>query len=283
MDIVQNPTDIQQCAGERRRSGQTIGLVPTMGALHQGHLSLVAAARAACDFVITTIFVNPKQFGPGEDFEDYPRTMESDLDLCRAAGSDLVFTPAVCDMYVPGSSTTVEVAGITEILEGQSRPTHFDGVTTLVAKLFNMTLPDRAYFGQKDYQQQMIIRRMVSDLNWHVEIINCPTVREPDGLAMSSRNRYLSPVERDQALILNRVLEQADQLAAAGQMSPQEIQTGMAETLRNAEGIEPDYAVVVESESLQPMEKNFGCAVALLAARVGRTRLIDNRILTFAE
>ncbi|MCH2210433.1 MAG: pantoate--beta-alanine ligase [Fuerstiella sp.] len=283
MDVVQHPADIQQSICDRRRSGQTIGLVPTMGALHQGHLSLVAAARAACDCVVTTIFVNPKQFAAGEDFEDYPRTMESDLDLCRAADTDLVFAPAAGDMYLPDCLTKVEVADMAKLLEGESRPNHFNGVTTIVAKLFNITLPDRAYFGQKDYQQQMIIRRMVRDLNWNIDIVTCPTIREPDGLAMSSRNRYLSPVERDQALILNRVLEQADRLASAGGMNPQAIQTGMTKTLSNAEGLEPDYAVVVDPESLRPMEKESGNAVALLAVRVGNTRLIDNRMLTFAE
>ena len=283
MDVLQHPVEIQAYVGEQRRSSQSIGVVPTMGALHDGHLSLVTTARAECDLVITTIFVNPTQFGPGEDFEQYPRRLEIDLELCQSAGTDLVFAPTVNDMYFSDSITTVRVPGISQVLEGASRPSHFDGVTTVVAKLFNLTQPDRAYFGQKDYQQQLIIRRMVRDLNWPLEVITCPIVREPDGLAISSRNRFLSPRERKRALILNRTLAQAHNRAAEGRSSPAEVQAEMSQQLMSADGVEADYSLVVDPETLQPAGNDHKTAVGLVAARVGRTRLIDNQILTFAR
>ena len=283
MDVLQHPVEIQTRVRKQRSSGLSIGVVPTMGALHVGHRSLIEAARAECDFVVTTIFVNPTQFSPTEDLKLYPRPLKADLDLCRSAGCDLVFTPSVEDMYSAGSQTTVAVSGIRGMLEGASRPTHFDGVTTVVAKLFNITLPDRAYFGQKDYQQQLIVRQMVRDLNWPVEVVTCPIVRESDGLAISSRNRYLSPQQREQALSLNQILNRAHQQAASGQSSPEDVQTEMVRQLEDAEGLDPDYAVVVDSETLQPAEKQAQTAVGLLAARVGKTRLIDNRVLIFAD
>lgn len=282
MDVLQHPVEIQARVRSQRSSCQSIGVVPTMGALHEGHRSLIEAACAECDFVVTTIFVNPTQFSPAEDLKHYPRPLEADLDLCRSVGCDLVFRPSVEDMYSAGSQTTVAVSGIRSMLEGVSRPTHFDGVTTVVAKLFNLTLPDRAYFGQKDYQQQLIIRQMVRDLNWPVEVVTGPIVRESDGLAMSSRNRYLSSQQREQALSLNQVLNRAHQQAASGQ-SPEDVQADMLRQLEIAEGVDPDYAVVVDSETLQPAKKQTQTAVGLLAARVGNTRLIDNRVLTFAD
>jgi pantoate--beta-alanine ligase len=282
MDILKHPTEIQSRVRERRYLRQSVGVVPTMGALHDGHLSLVKTARAECDFVITTIFVNPLQFGPNEDLDQYPRALQTDLDMCRAAGADLAFIPTADDMYCAGSSTTVTVAGLSGILEGACRQTHFDGVTTVVAKLLNITLPDRAYFGQKDYQQQLIIRRMVQDLNWPLSIVTCPIVREPDGLAMSSRNQYLRPHERERALLLNRILDHAARQAADGGSSPDQVQSDMAGQLFGAEGVKPDYAVVVDPDSLEPAGDHVSTAVALLAAWVGRTRLLDNRILTFA-
>ena len=282
MNVFQQPAEFQARVRERRRSSRTVGVVPTMGALHEGHLSLVAAARSECDVVITTIFVNPTQFGLGEDFEQYPRRLESDLELCRSAGTDLVFAPSVNDMYLSDNSTMVRISGLAQVLEGASRPTHFDGVTTVVAKLLNITQPDRAYFGQKDYQQQLIIRRMVRDLNWPVDIINCPIIREPDGLAMSSRNRFLSARERAQALVLNRTLVQARWRAAEERTSPERVQAEMQQQLQLADGVEPDYAMVVDAETLRPAGNAHQTAVALVAARVGRTRLIDNQILTFS-
>ena len=283
MDVLLHPVEIQTRVRKQRSSGQSIGVVPTMGALHEGHLSLIEAARAECDFVVTTIFVNPTQFSPTEDLKKYPRPLEADLDLCRSADCDLVFTPSAEDMYSAGRQTTVAVSGIRSMLEGVSRPTHFDGVTTVVAKLFNITLPDRAYFGQKDYQQQLIIRQMVHDLNWPLEVVTCPIVREADGLAMSSRNRYLSVQQREQALCLNQILNRADVQAASGQSSPEMVQAEMLSQLQAAEGVDPDYAVVVDPETLQPAKKLAQTAVGLLAARVGNTRLIDNRVLTFAD
>ncbi|MCL4110321.1 UNVERIFIED_CONTAM: hypothetical protein GTU68_006598 [Idotea baltica] len=246
-----------------------------MGALHQGHISLVETAAAECDFVVTTIFVNPTQFGPNEDFDKYPRTLEDDLAKCKAAGADLVFVPDVAIMYPKGSETTVRVAGPTEVLEGAHRPGHFDGVTTIVAKLFHVTEPDKAFFGQKDFQQQLVIRRMVEDLNWALEIVMCPTVREADGLAMSSRNRYLSAAERQTAVQISAALREAEQASTT------------ADAVPSVDGLELDYAVVVDSETLQPISNqdalvaNRSPAVALIAAKVGATRLIDNQILGF--
>lgn len=283
MDVLRLPKDVQSCVRQQQQQGQTVAVVPTMGALHDGHLSLIHAARRECDFVITTIFVNPTQFGPDEDYVRYPRDLNADLDLCRSADADLVFAPAVDDMYPADSETVVRVTGISTVLEGQSRPTHFDGVTTIVTKLLNITLPDRAYFGQKDYQQQLIIRRMVEDLNWPTEIVTCPIIREADGLALSSRNRYLSASQREAALILHRTLNRAQEQAAAGAMSPAEIQQAMSDRLDDTDDVEPDYAVVADPQTLQPADDQSTAAVALLAARVGSTRLIDNAMLTFAE
>ena len=282
MDVIKLPADVQACIRQQRQAGRTVGVVPTMGALHDGHLSLVEAARTECDFVVTTIFVNPTQFGPGEDFDKYPRTMDTDLELCASAGTDLVFTPSVDDMYPPNSCSTVVVSDITRVLEGQSRPTHFDGVTTIVAKLFNITLPDRAYFGQKDYQQQLVIQRMVQDLNWPLKVVTCPIVREYDGLAMSSRNRYLSAQERNRALVLSGTLKWAQKAASSGRNAV-EVQKEMAKRLQSVDGLELDYAVVADPKTLRPAESHAATAVALLAVRVGATRLIDNDMLTFAE
>ena len=283
MNVLRTVIDVQTCVRSRRQQGQAVAVVPTMGALHEGHLSLIRAACQDCDFVITTIFVNPTQFGPNEDFDQYPRDLQTDLDLCRSAGADLVFAPSVGEMYTSDSLSTVHVSGVSALLEGTSRPTHFDGVSTIVAKLFHITLPDRAYFGQTEYQQQLLIRRMVQDLNFPEEIVTCPIVREDDGLALSSRNRYLSSEERQSALVLSRTLREAAQLAASGTASPQDVQTGMVQQLDDADGVDPDYAVVVHPETLQPATEETKTAVALLAARVGRTRLIDNQILTFAD
>ena len=252
-----------------------------MGALHVGHVSLMDAARSECDFVIASIFVNPLQFGPNEDFERYPRTLEQDLEKCENAGVDLVFTPATAQMFAPGAESIVSLAGLTRQLEGRHRPDHFDGVTTVVAKLFNIILPDQAYFGQKDYQQQLVIRRMVSDLNWDLEIVTCPIVREDDGLAMSSRNRYLSPDDRASSLILFRALSTAQNLARTGSESPDAIARRMQQLMADVPGVEPDYAVVVDCDTLEPLVERPERAVALVAARVGKTRLIDNQILRF--
>ncbi len=282
MDVLSSPNDVRCLVRHRRASGHLIGVVPTMGALHEGHLSLIRAARAECDTVVTTIFVNPTQFGPDEDFERYPRTPEADLELCREAGTSIVFIPNVDDMYTPDAATTVTVSGITRVFEGASRPTHFDGVTTVVAKLFHITEPDRAYFGQKDYQQQLVIRKMASDLNWPVTIVTCPVVRDADGLALSSRNRYLTDSQRRQALVLNQALTTAAEQALAGHR-PWQIENTLTETLKHADGIRPDYAAVVDPDTLQSVPDDCRRAVALAAVWVGSTRLIDNRLLTFPE
>ena len=263
-----------------RREGAVVGVVPTMGALHAGHVSLVEIARNECGFVVATIFVNPTQFGPNEDFDRYPRTLDDDLAKCEAAGADLVFTPNTDDMYRADAETSICVHELTRKLEGAIRPGHFDGVTTVVGKLFNITLPDRAYFGQKDYQQQLIIRRMVQDLNWGIEIVTCPIIREPDGLAMSSRNRYLSATERSRALKLIECLRFAEQQAGNG-VKPNKIAEQMSQRLEACEGIQLDYAVVADADRLIPAKDNARSAVALVAARLGKTRLIDNQILRF--
>ncbi|MFN9717711.1 MAG: pantoate--beta-alanine ligase [Planctomycetota bacterium] len=227
-----------------RRSGQLVGCVPTMGALHPGHVSLIERARQECDFVVATIFVNPTQFGPNEDFSKYPRTLEADLEMCRNAGADLVFTPSTDSMYSRTAQTIVRVTQLSTVLEGRHRPGHFDGVSTVVTKLFNITEPDRAYFGQKDYQQQLIIRQMVADLDEPVEIVTCPIIREHDGLAMSSRNRYLSSEERSRAGELSAALRLAVRLAADTDDSPQAIAEQMHEHLRSVGGISLQLAVL---------------------------------------
>lgn len=280
MQVISLPEQTQKFLLQRRQEGHTIAVVPTMGALHEGHLSLVERARSECSFVVTTIFVNPTQFGPGEDFEQYPRTLEDDLRKCEEAGADLVFTPATQEMYPPGSQSIVRVSELTQVLEGAHRPTHFEGVTTIVAKLFNVTVPSVACFGRKDYQQQLIIRQMVADLNWPVKIVTCPIIREPDGLALSSRNRYLSPRDRERALVLSRALQSAKAAAAAGE-SPRLIADSMQETISGMSGVALDYAVVADGNTLQPATSDLSEAVALVAARVGQTRLIDNAILRF--
>ena len=251
-----------------------------MGALHAGHASLIEAARKDCDYVVSTIFVNPTQFGPNEDIDRYPRTLDDDLQKCEAAGADLVFTPDTSQMYLPDAESDVRVTGLTQKLEGERRPGHFDGVTTVVAKLFNITVPDKAYFGQKDYQQQLVIRRMVMDLDWGIEIVTCPIIREAGGLAMSSRNRYLSAEDRQRSLVLHRSLMLAEQLAAAG-IRTAEIAARMSRLIEAEDGVELDYAVVVDRSTLVPAADDAETGVALLAAKLGKTRLIDNQELRF--
>ena len=281
MIVESSPAEVHRVVRAARQRGLTVGCVPTMGALHQGHVSLLEAARKDCGFVVGTIFVNPTQFGPNEDFSKYPRTLESDLDMCRTAGADLIFTPPVSAMYGESAQTIVRVTELSTVLEGAHRPGHFDGVTTIVTKLFNVTEPDRAYFGQKDFQQQLIIRQMVTDLDQPVEIVTCPIIRESDGLAMSSRNRYLSIDERQRASQLFQALKLAERLAADPQLLPLDIATAMQEHLNSVGGIDVQYAVVADSMTLRPLAERSDSAVALIAAKVGQTRLIDNKILRF--
>ena len=283
MQILSAPADIHRAVRNARRQGQTVGCVPTMGALHAGHASLIERARAECACVVATIFVNPTQFGPNEDFSRYPRTLDADLEICRQAGADLVFTPAVSDMYSPNAETIVRVNRLSTVLEGAHRPGHFDGVTTVVAKLLLITEPDRAYFGQKDFQQQLIIRRMVRDLNFPVEIITCPIVRESDGLAMSSRNRYLSTTERQTATAISQALQFAQSLASQHDVSPSAVADALTGRLSSVPGLELQYAVLADPDTLEEIPRNatIPAAVALVAARVGTTRLLDNHILRF--
>ncbi len=261
-----------------RRNAQVIGCVPTMGALHAGHVSLIERARAECDFVILTLFVNPTQFAPTEDLAKYPRPFEADCDKCRVAGVDLLFHPDASAMYLPGHSTFVEVEGLTAGLEGAIRPTHFRGVTTVVAKLLNLTQSDKAYFGQKDFQQQAVIRRMCRDLDMPTEIITCPTLRDPDGMAMSSRNVYLSPEERASGLSLSRSLRLAHDRILAGTNDLAAIRAEMRAEMERS-GVRVDYATLADPDSLAELTQRQTRIVALVAGRIGTTRLIDNMVI----
>jgi pantoate--beta-alanine ligase len=264
-----------------RRAGETIGLVPTMGCLHEGHLSLIRAARAECGLVVMSLFVNPAQFGPRDDLDRYPRDEERDLRLAGAAGADFVFAPPVDEVYAAGASTAVEVSGpLTGVLDGDRErrgPEHFRGVATVVAKLFNLVGPDVAYFGQKDAQQAVVIRRMVRDLDFPVRIEVMPTVREPDGLAMSSRNAYLDPADRERATALSRALAAAERGARAGSLA-EGLAAARAELA--AAAIEPEYLEARDAETLEPVERLGDRHVLIaVAARVGAARLIDNVLI----
>ena len=263
----------------QRAAGRSIGLVLTMGALHEGHLSLVRRARAECDAVVATIFVNPTQFGPSEDFSRYPRTLEKDLELLAELGCDLVFAPAQDEIYPPGFSTYVEPPAVAALLEGKHRPGHFRGVGTVVLKLFNLIPADVAYFGQKDYQQSLVIQHMVRDLNLPIQITICPILRESDGLALSSRNRYLSPTERQQALALSRSLRQAEELVRSGLREARAIAAALRNELAAAGIQRIDYATVADAQTLAELNTLDRPAVALVACHVGTTRLIDNCLL----
>ncbi len=266
-----------------RESGKLIGFVPTMGALHEGHARLIERCRAETGFVVVSIFVNPTQFGPNEDFQRYPRTLERDRGLCAAAGADLAFVPAPAPMYPRGIAMTfVDVPGLSERLEGASRPGHFRGVTTVVLKLFEIVRPDIAYFGAKDFQQQLVIRRMVEDLNLPVEIRTVSTARAPDGLALSSRNHFLDPDQRRAATALSRALDLARRAVAGGERWADRVRQILRETVESERLARLDYVEVADADSLEPLD-DLGPgrrAVALLAVWVGTTRLIDNTILT---
>lgn len=269
--------EIRTAVAAARQQGCRIGCVPTMGALHAGHVSLIEECRQRVDFVLVTIFVNPTQFAPHEDLDKYPRPLEADLTACREAGAAAVFTPEIAALYPPEYQTWVEVDKLTTILEGACRPAHFRGVTTIVAKLFNIVQPDLACFGEKDYQQQTVIRRMVADLNIPIEIVVCPTLRDPDGLALSSRNQYLSPAERQSALALSQALQQADAALTRGEQNLSLVERQMWEFLEAHPGVQPEYAVLRDPDSLQPLPAPQLDMIALIAAKVGETRLIDNR------
>jgi pantoate--beta-alanine ligase len=270
---------LREAVRAARRAGRKIGFVPTMGALHEGHLSLVRAAKAECDCAVVSVFVNPSQFGPNEDLSKYPRTLDADLALLTDCGADLVFAPTGDEVYRVGHATWVEVGSVAEPLEGAFRPGHFRGVATVVLKFLNMVQPDVAYFGQKDYQQALVIRRMAADLDVPVAIRVCPIVREPDGLAMSSRNRYLSPAARRRALVLWKGLQLAGKLVEEGQRDARAIAARMRELIETAEDARIDYVALVDPETLEPVETIAGRTLAALAMKIENTRLIDNCLL----
>ena len=277
--VAETLAEIRHWILAARQSGKSIGFVPTMGALHAGHVSLIERARTESDLVVVSIFVNPTQFGPQEDFQRYPRPREQDLKICGQAGADLVFYPTVDVIYPAGFRTFVEVQGLSEILEGAIRPGHFRGVATVVTKLFLIAGADRAYFGQKDYQQQLLIRIMSRELNLPTEVITCPTRRDPDGLAMSSRNAYLTPEQRQQGLCLSRAMFEVQRQLDAGQQDLGLLVQSLRKQIQETAGVKLDYAVIVDSESLAELNAIQPNMVALVAAQVGTTRLIDNLIL----
>jgi len=281
MKICTSPREMQvACRTLRMKSpGMELGLVPTMGALHAGHLSLVAMARAECDAVAASIFVNPLQFSPGEDFERYPRNFEQDCHSLETDGVELLFAPLASEFVRPDATTFVEVAGVGERLDGASRPGHFRGVATIVAKLFNAVGPDRAYFGQKDAAQVAVLKAMVRDLNFPVDLIICPTIREEDGLAMSSRNRYLSAEERGRAAILRRALRVVEERVDRGETSAAALREAMLRALATDLLLRVDYAEIVDPESLLPVDDISGGALVAVAAWIGGTRLIDNVLI----
>ncbi len=279
MEVI---TTAAAMTARRRALTGTVGLVPTMGYLHEGHLSLVRRARAENDIVIATIFVNPSQFGPHEDLATYPRDLPRDLSLLEAEKTDIVFAPATpAEMYPPGYQTWIDLTDLSTKLEGARRPGHFRGVATIVAKLFNLTRPHRAYFGQKDAQQCVVIRRLVADLNFDLEVVVCPTVREPHGLAMSSRNAYLSPEERARAAVLYRALQAAAAALAAGERDAEALRQVMGQVLAAEPLAQVDYVSIADPETLDELTGDLrGPALASLAVRIGRARLIDNLLLT---
>ena len=279
MEIIESIEKMHQRSEELRLSGQTLALVPTMGFFHEGHLELMRVARRHADKVIISIFVNPIQFGPGEDFERYPRDLQGDLAKAKTVEVDIAFVPEVRGMYPEGFQAKVSVDRVSKHLCGLSRPGHFDGVTTVVAKLFNATKPHLAVFGQKDYQQMTVISRMVQDLNMDIKIVGVPTVREPDGLAMSSRNTYLTPEERESALCLKKSLDLARQMVAGGEKRADEIRKALERLILDHPYTDIDYVTLCDPATLEDVVSLEGETVLALAVRVGKTRLIDNCVL----
>ncbi len=279
MKVVREPKELQKLSDKIRREGRRIGFVPTMGYLHQGHLSLIRRCKEKSDFVVVSIFVNPTQFGPGEDYDRYPRDFERDLKLLEEEKVDVVFHPDERAMYPEDYSTYVRVKGLTEVLCGRSRPGHFEGVTTVVAKLFNIVKPDIAIFGQKDAQQAFVIKRMVRDLNFDIEIDVAPIIREPDGLAMSSRNVYLSEEERKEATVLYESLKRAKEMIEGGERDAKKIIEEMERMISEKPRARIDYISIVETENLREVERIEGEVLIALAVWFGRARLIDNIII----
>jgi pantoate--beta-alanine ligase len=278
--VITESAQLREIVLAAHRAGQSVGVVPTMGALHEGHLSLVDRARTECEVTVVTVFVNPMQFGPGEDFLRYPRDLFADVAQLGRRGCNLVFAPTVETMYPPGYATTIDVGSVGQVFEGEHRPSHFRGVATVVLKLFQLVPADRAYFGRKDYQQTLVIHRMVADLNVPIEIKVCPTLREPDGLAMSSRNAYLSDDERARARSLSQSLHLAARLVAEGELDVSEIRARMEEVIRAAGGVELQYIGFVADGTVTPVERIAGPTTIALAAVVGKTRLIDNVLVS---
>ena len=279
MEIIRTISWMKEKAREARQDQKIIGLVPTMGALHPGHMALVERARKECSPVYASIFLNPTQFGPSEDLSKYPRPLEADLEKLTNARVDGLFLPSADEIYPPGFSTYVHVEGISERLEGKSRPGHFRGVATVVLKLFEIVQPHYAYFGRKDAQQVRIIQKMVHDLNLDVELVICPTVREADGLALSSRNAYLNPEERRAATVLYRALQAAEMELSAGVVDTLELQRAMRKKLESEPLARVDYAEIVDAQSFEPVIRVARPSYALLAVRIGTTRLIDNMLI----
>jgi len=276
MQVAKTIAEIRACVAQARKAGKTVGFVPTMGALHDGHVSLIEAARKQCDYVVVSIFVNPTQFGPSEDFSKYPRPFENDLAMCEKHGVDAIFAPQVQEMYPRENLTWVNGEKLTDRLCGEIRPGHFRGVATVCAKLFNIVGPDIAFFGQKDAQQALVIRRMVADLNMPLEIVVCPTLREPDGLAMSSRNQYLSPVERKDAARIYESLERCRALIEAGERNADVIRGQMREILRRMPDTKIEYVSICDAETLEELEQVRGRVLVAVAVRTRSARLIDN-------
>jgi len=279
MEAVQRIEDVRSRVKAARTAGKKIGFVPTMGALHIGHISLIDTAVADCDFVVVSIFVNPTQFGPGEDFQKYPSPLEADLQICEEHKVDLVFNPTPEIMYAKDSLTWVDVEKLTGPLCGRSRPGHFKAVTTVCAKLFNIVLPDVACFGQKDAQQALVIKKMVADLNMPLEIIVCPTVREENGLAVSSRNRYLSAQQRNDAAIIYKSLCKAADLINAGNTDPRAVIAEIRRTMNHVPELQVDYVSIVDAQTLQDLDNITGRVLVAVAAGLGPARLIDNIVV----
>lgn len=276
MKIIRSIRGIKREIEKRHRRGKTVGLVPTMGALHEGHLSLMRMARRQCSIVVVSLFVNPTQFGPNEDYKRYPRNLKGDAKQCKGAGVDILFVPAARQIYPPGHRALVAVKGLGEVLEGASRPGHFTGVATIVLKLFHIVKPAMAYFGQKDYQQTVVIRRLVKDLHLDVKIIVGPTVREPDGLAMSSRNQYLSASERRAATCLWKTLQEGKAMIQNGERDAAKVRSALTHRVAQEPLAKIDYMTVVDLETLEEIKEVREPALLALAVWIGRTRLIDN-------
>ncbi|KPL18406.1 MAG: pantoate--beta-alanine ligase [candidate division Zixibacteria bacterium SM23_81] len=279
MKVIKKILQMQKVADEARCAGRKVGFVPTMGYLHKGHLSLIRQARQLSELVVVSIFVNPTQFGPHEDYQNYPRDLSRDAKLLRQVGCDILFLPSVEEMYPQGYCSYVDVENLTQLLCGASRPSHFRGVATVVTKLFNIVKPHLAVFGQKDAQQAFVIRRMVTDLNQDLEIVVAPTIREPDGLAMSSRNEYLTPQERADALVLYQALKWAHEQIVEGQRNIEYLVQGMTKMIQNKKTAQIDYISFVDTEKLHSLKRLEGEVLIALAVKFGRARLIDNLLI----